>query len=200
MPVRKGRCLKCKQKIATGSSVFNLKSILIVMVILFCCYFLSLPYLTSSQLGEGIRLRDSEAIDEVIDFVSVRQNIKDQLNSMMMRRLEADKALKDSPFSGFAMTLASAMVEKTIDVVMTPVGLANLMKQGDLKRNEEADYSVPANPIDDARLEYESLDKFSIWVKNDKGSDTRMIMRREGMTWKVVKIILPMDELEFETP
>lgn len=196
MPVRNGRCLKCKTKIDNGGSVFNVKSTLIAVIILFTGYFSYLPYMTAHQLGEGLRLRDSDKLNDVIDFASVRQGIKDQVNNKMMTSLKTDKSLKDNPFSGITMVLATSMVDRIVDVVMTPVGMVNLMKRGDLALSEPDDQSIPINPIDDARLEYDSFSKFSIWITSDKGSETRMIMRREGITWRVVKIDLSMDDIE----
>jgi len=196
MPVRKGRCLKCKEKIDKRGAVFNVKSFLTALILLAMGCFLYLPYLAANQLGEGVRLRDSDKLNDMIDFVSVRRGIKEQVNNKMMNSLSTDKSLKDNPFSGFAMVLATSMVDRIVDVVMTPIGLGNLMKRGDLNLTELGDNSRPINPIDNARLAYDSLSKFSIWIPSDKGSETRIIMRREGITWRVVRIDLSMDDIE----
>ena len=50
------------------------------------------------------------------------------------------------------------------------------------------------NLFKNARFSYDSMSKFSIWVPNDKGEEARFVLKREGFSWKLVNLVIPMDE------
>ena len=45
-----------------------------------------------------------------------------------------------------------------------------------------------------ARYRYDSLSRFSVWVPSDNGQETRFVLQRDGLSWKLVNVILPLDE------
>jgi hypothetical protein len=35
-----------------------------------------------------------------------------------------------------------------------------------------------------------------VWVPNDTGGETRFVLKRDGLSWKLVNIVIPMDTLD----
>jgi hypothetical protein len=50
---------------------------------------------------------------------------------------------------------------------------------------------MPDRPFASARIDRESLDRFSAWVPAEDGGEIRFVFRREGFSWKLTDIILP---------
>jgi len=167
----------------------------VVILVLVVGYAAAGPYLTISAIKTGIVEKDSEKLSENIDFPTLRQNIKEHLNAEMMK--SAATELKDNPFAALAAGLATKMVDGIVDSFVTPSGLAALMEGK--KPSKEGNGGNPSPPkkgdlFKNARYSYDSTSKFSIWVPNDKGEEARFILKREGLSWKLVNIIIPIDE------
>jgi hypothetical protein len=155
------------------------------------------PYLTISAIKTGIVENDSEKLSENIEFPTLRQNMKEQFNAVMMKNAVTE--MEDNPFAALAAGLATQMVDGIVDSFITPSGLAALM-EGE-KPNEGVAISDTATPppekdelFKNARFSYDSMSKFSIWVPNDKGEEVRFVLKRVGFSWKLVNLVIPMDE------
>ena len=42
-------------------------------------------------------------------------------------------------------------------------------------------------------MSYESLNKFVVKVKNEDGGEVRLVLRRQGIGWRITDIIVPQD-------
>ena len=151
------------------------------------------PYLTISAIKTAIVEKDSEKLSENIDFPTLRQNMKDQLNAAMMKKAATE--IKNNPFTVLAVGLAAKMVDGMIDSFVTPGGLAAFM-EGKKPSDNGAGGRVSEQPkredlFKNARFSYDSMSQFSIWVSNDKGKEVRFILKRDGFNWKLVNIVIP---------
>jgi hypothetical protein len=173
---------------------------IIAFVVLFAIavvgYIVAGPFITLHQIKSGVEQQDSEKLSEHIDFPTLRSNLKEQLNAFVMK--EAVSELKDNPFAALAMGFASKLVEGMVDSFVTPSGLASLMEgkkpkqsqNGEVKPQESVEYKP--EPFKNARYTYDSSSKFSVWVKDDKGDEIRFVLTRDGLSWKLSNIIIPM--------
>ena len=153
------------------------------------------PYLTVSAIKSGIVEQDSEKLAEYIEFPSLRQNLKEQLNAAMMKNAATE--LKDNPYAALATVLASKMADGLVDSFVTPSGLAILMEgQNPSKNGDSGDTAPPKKDelFKNARYSYDSMSKFSIWVPDDKGKESRFVLQRDGLYWKLVNIVIPIEE------
>ena len=173
---------------------------IITLVVLFAIavvgYITAGPFITLHQIKSGVEQQDAEKLSKLIDFPTLRSNLKEQLNAFVMK--EAMSELKDNPFTALTMGFASKLVEGMVDSFATPSGLACLMegkkqKQsqgGELKQKESVEQKF--KPFKNARYTYDSSSKFSAWVKDDKGDEIRFVLTRNGLSWKLSNIIIPM--------
>jgi hypothetical protein len=103
------------------------------------------------------------------------------------------------------MAVASKFAESLVESVesaVTPAGLANLMEG----KKPLASTPVPTavtnikasaktellEPFKNARYTYDSFERFSVWVKDEKGEEIRFVLTRNGFSWKLTNIIIPM--------
>lgn len=184
-------------------------------------WFVLSPILAVRGLGEAIEQADAEALEERVDFPSVRQGMKDQINAEMLRRSGIDAA--DNPLGAFAIGIASKLADGMVDAFVTPSGLA-LLSRGRQPllppRGASADEPQPrhpapdavapdaddevdetgdaasSRPFADARIERESFDRFAMHVPDDRGGELRFAFRRHGLGWKLERVELPLSRDE----
>ena len=85
------------------------------------------PFMTMREIRTGLQSQDQEKLSENIDFPTLRQNLKDQLNAAMVKHVTSAPELKGNPFAGLAVALVPMFVDRMVDTIITPAGLANLM-------------------------------------------------------------------------
>ena len=175
-----------KREFLTGNKIAILIAIIVVS---FFVYVGVGPYLTLSAIKSSITHNDEEALSEYIDFNSLRQNIKDQLHQAVL--VKAGKDLKGNPFSGIAEEIAIKKLDSRVDAFVTPSGLTSFfgVKRNEVDQNGDSNNSGIGIPIfKDARYSYDSNDKFSIYVRNNNEGEARFIMRRDGLSWRIVNL------------
>lgn len=85
------------------------------------------PYITVYRMKAAAENRDGEALSEHIDFTSVRQSLKDQLNALFAKKLTESKDLKDNPLAALGAAFAGVLVDKVVDAYVTSAGITQLM-------------------------------------------------------------------------
>lgn len=185
------RCV-CMKRVLVGLVVLGLAG---------CVY--ALPYIAVNDLKESVKAKDAEAIEERVDFVRLRMSLKDQFNSVMMAKMdeESDK-IKNNPFMGLGMMLASSMVDKMVDASITPAGLRRMMAgEKPIQKKSVKEDGKEAERVDsqfeEARMGYDSDSKFSVYVpsrskKTGEVKEVRLVLRRDGLTWRLTDVILPL--------
>lgn len=170
-------------------------TIVIVCASLVLMYVVAGPYLTVSKIKTSIVEQDAEKLAENIKFPELRMNIKEQLNATIIK--ESSTKSESNLFTTLAVTFATTVVDKFVDSFITPSGLSALMegeRHIDNPRNKEESGKIDNEKLfENARYVYESLNKFSIWVPNYKGEETRFILKRDGIEWRLVNIEIPID-------
>lgn len=167
------------------------------LAIFLCIFYVAVsPYITVYQIKSAAERKDGEALSEYVDFVSLRQNFKDQMNAMFMRKMDSQE-MKDNPFAMLGVAFVGMMVDRAVETYVTPAGITQLMagrtpnldQKGDSEQNLS---EVTTTPFSDADLSYESFSKFAVTVQRDT-DEFKFILRRRGIGWKITEIILPLD-------
>jgi hypothetical protein len=158
-------------------------------------YIAASPYITVYQMKSAAERHDGEALSEHIEFPSVRQSLKDQMNAMIMKEMAKDE-MKDNPFAALGAAFGGFMVDKMVEAYVTPTGITGLMagEQPKLTEGGESTGSSARKPLSDASMSYESLNKFVVKVKGDNGEEARFVLRRRGISWKLTEIIMPLEK------
>lgn len=167
------------------------------VLVLVIAYVAAGPYITIAEIKKGVAERDAEVLAEKIDFSALRQDLKEQLRAKGITM--AVNESQSNPLAALVAGLATTMVDGVVDSFVTPAGLASLMggeKPSDqTSRRSEASGPGEKNALfHDARYGYDSLSKFSAWVPTDDGKEIRFILQRDGLSWRLVKVVLPIGE------
>lgn len=153
------------------------------------------PFLTVQAIRSSLVDQDAEALARNVDFPVLRQNLKEQFNAQMMQKAGTD--LKGNPFNRLAMGFASRMTDGLVDTLVTPAGLARLMEGKKLTQNRPVTPEERAERkeklLKNARYTFDSIDRFSVWVQNDQGEELRLVLARDGLSWTLINLIVPMD-------
>lgn len=171
-----------------------MKKILIVVVILALGWFIASPYVVANQMKSAAEDRDGESLSEHIEFPTLRQNFKDQLNVAMAKEM-ANQA-EENPFTALGAAFGSMMVDGMVDAYVTPAGITQMMKGESPKEPGEVATlggESNSNAFEDAELSYEAWDKFTISAPNEEGEISKFVLRRRGISWKLTNIIIPID-------
>jgi hypothetical protein len=87
-------------------------------------YFLS-PFLLLRSLSFAVRNDDRDTIAADVDFPAVRDGLKQQLDSYVQTRAPR----KHNAFSNLLLQLAPAIGNQVIDAIVTPDGVATILRQ-----------------------------------------------------------------------
>ena len=154
------------------------------------------PYIALEGLRDALESGDAEDISDRVDFPLLRLNMKDQLHAVMAKNVGRES--EDNPFAALATSMASLVIDKALDALVTPAGVAKLVagqqlldpQAPDDNQTPDGDSNTRRNLLSEARVVHDSLDRVSVWVPNDYGNEFRIVMRRFGMTWKLTNVIM----------
>ena len=166
-----------------------------ILTIGFAAYLAAGPFITMNSIRNAVESGDSEQLSEDIDFVSVRRNLKEQFSAAMAAN--ATDELSDNPFAAMALAFSDKLIEGMLDTFVTPSGIASLisgsnpLKEDDSDRTEIDPKQQLAELWDKSSFGFDATDRFSIWVTNDEGEEVRVVMRRQGLKWRLTNILIP---------
>ncbi|HEE6180586.1 TPA: DUF2939 domain-containing protein [Acinetobacter baumannii] len=168
----------------------------VALVIAIVGYLYASPYLVLNSIKTAAQNGESEKVSQYIDYPSVRQSFKDQINAMMMKEMANQK---DDGFAALGAMLASTMADKMIDGIVTPEGMTLMLKGKNLKDAEQDSQDTQtAETQEQPKPEYEagytSMNDFEVVIKDqDQSKQVKVLMARDGLSWKIHKIAVPMD-------
>jgi hypothetical protein len=176
------------------------------------------PFITLYRIRTALERQDPEQLSQNIDFPTLRQNLKEQLSALLMKEMAVD--MRDNPFGGLALALGPRLVDGMIDSFVTPSGLASLI-EGKASRQfttggagaSRAEPNPGQNPsaltppkappppsepaygkrglFRGAQYGYDSTNKFSVWLDTEDGQHIRLVLTRDGLSWRLTNIVLP---------
>jgi hypothetical protein len=135
---------------------------------------------------------DVEGIRERVDVPAVKESLK---------------SLQDNPFASLGMMMAGKMVETMVDAAVTPTHLAALIK-GDrtaaLDKDKDPTKEKTSEPLEskaDLKGSFDSMDRYTMRLldKETHKQTVALTMRREGLSWRLTSVQLPMDEANENT-
>lgn len=168
----------------------------IVLAVLFAGAYLGSPFWAARQLRAAAMSGDVDRIEATVDFPAVRDSLTSQLTIALTKRMDESPEMQDNPFAGLGAILMPTIVQRVVNVYVTPDGIAAIMKQGELKkrdgRSQKADLSYD--------YEWRSLDRFAVIVRGkDVPADRApaIVFERRGIfSWKMIRLQLPDDMLK----
>ena len=161
------------------------------------CYWLSL-IASLNGLEAGIRERDVVKLEKYIDWPRIREQIRSDLRGSVMTQVFKDAntdkegGLASSIGALLAGVVAPAMIDRVVDGFITPQSLVRLLSQEPPSEQPELTF---------AREGFTDLDEYTLRLgaSGPIRPGIRAILRRDGITWRVVRIVFPPGEAPWET-
>ncbi|MFW1858560.1 DUF2939 domain-containing protein [Acinetobacter defluvii] len=169
---------------------------IMTIIILIGGYFYASPYLALNSIRNAVKSGDSEKLSAYIDFDSVRQSFKSQMNAYVVKEMASEKT---DGWEALGAMVASTMVDKMVDAVVTPEGMTLMLQGKNVKESLIGDSGdTTDSESKDKQLDYGtrylSMNKFEVTLKNkDTGKELKVIMERNGLSWVIKKFVIPMD-------
>jgi len=115
-----------------------------------------------------------------IDFPALRESLKEQLNARMADTVPNET--KDNVFAALSGMFAGAVVDRMVDMIVTPQGILNLSRgKGPRGAAEFANLLVPDQNHSYA---FESSDRFVVRLGDEGRTVGKLIWKRSGLiTW-----------------
>jgi hypothetical protein len=165
-------------------------SLLILAVLFAAVWMYFTPYLAMNRLQKAAKTGDTEALNELVDFPSLRESVKTNVRSAV----ENSVSRSHNPLAVLGGMLAGAVASPVVDAVVTPSGIAALTEgRRPGQRDRDGDEGVRVKDVT-VKRGYEDLDHFIVRFqdRNDGKEKLALVLRRDGLYhWKLTGIRLP---------
>ena len=164
--------------------------VLIILAVIVCGlgYVGMGPQRTIGAIEAAVLADDIEGMKAHIDFPVLRENIKVQFNEKVTKDSSEEK--DGNPFGALVEGFATGMIDKLVDVFVTPESIAKVIS-GDAKQSDsEEGPSTESVLFKDARYTYDSLSECSVWVPDEKGKERQFVLERRGIDWVMVNVMV----------
>ncbi len=142
------------------------------------------PYLTLDNMKKATTNRNADALAQEIDFPSLRTSVKENVKAKVIAQMSGAGT---TPIKGMNTAVVDKMVDPMVDKLVTPEGLGDLMQ--DKVPGAKIDLTNLEKNIADSEVKmgYESLDRFVVHItdKIDRTKDVSLILKRDGLAWKL---------------
>jgi len=103
--------------------------LLISACVLMICGWLLWPYYAVHRLSAALQNGDALALEDQVDWASVREGLRGDLNATLIRKLRTEPD-NNSVGTGLASLLAPAIINQIVDSYVTPQTIAYLIRTG----------------------------------------------------------------------
>jgi hypothetical protein len=163
----------------------------VIALVAAASFVVSGPFRTLKGLQTAIAFGDSNGLGEYVDFPTLRQNLKQQLNARASEQVNA--ALPNGFLSRLAAGVATGVVDASVDTLVTPTGLNKLILGASLVSGQlqgETNGTL-AQRFDNGRSSFESTDKFTFSVSATTNRDVTLVLTRNGLNWQLTNVLMP---------
>jgi hypothetical protein len=166
-----------------------------VTLLIFVAAYFGSPFVVLDSLSSAVRAGDRDKLSVLVDFPAVRTSLKDQFAASVAQRTSDRQGFKKNPFSALVLMLVPVILDKVVDAIVTPDGIAELLTRpiGDhsndaRERRKHWDRSWSFVDFGHFRARYTDPDDPQIVFG--------LVFERHGLfSWKLARLELPADEL-----
>ena len=159
------------------------------------------PILAAQGLIRAAKAGDEARIAQLVDFPSLRESLKTELNAELITRMRKDPRIADNGLGGLAMMLAPSLLESAVDSFVTPQGVAQMVTTAGAPDPSRQDPPEPNDARDGSDIHqawgYRSLNDFAVTLTDRDQPDQQLalILERRGLfSWKLAAVDLTLAE------
>lgn len=161
-------------------------------------FFALSPVFAAQGLIKAAKAGNVAELERRVDFPALRTSLKDELGDELAARLRDDPRVKRSGLGGLGLALAPMLLSGAIDTVVTPQGVAMMVRTGEAPR-PDASAPPPETAPSEKSAEihqswgYRDLNTFAVTLTRRDAPDRQLalLMKRQGlMGWKLAGVDL----------
>jgi hypothetical protein len=171
--------------------------VLVLLVALYVAY----PFFTLWRLSQAVKQGDEAALTTLVDWPKLRQGFKTDASGAIDEELAARQGEASDPRDLFGAALARivapAIAGGVIDALVTPQGLASLIRTGNARASggEPAASGGESGNESDMKISYAFFQSPTVFrvVLQDKDDSARklpMLLELEGASWRLTRVYL----------
>ena len=149
------------------------------------------PYYALHQIKTALAERNAEALAAHVDFPALRASVKTQLEASMARSIEAT-AGSGNPLAALGQSIASAMLGKMVDTMVSPAGVVALVNKSAVSPQASDTADAPADGARkkaDYAAGYAGVNTFVVRAKDGHAQEGALVLQRHGVwSWKLSSI------------
>ncbi|WP_051958585.1 DUF2939 domain-containing protein [Janthinobacterium sp. RA13] len=149
------------------------------------------PYYTLHQIKTALAERNAKALAAHVDFPALRASVKTQLEASMARSIEAT-AGSGNPLAALGQSIASAMLGKMVDTMVSPAGVVALVNKSAVSPQASDTADAPADGAQkkaEYSAGYAGVNTFVVRAKDGNAQDGALVLLRHGVWgWKLSSI------------
>lgn len=149
------------------------------------------------RIQKAAQSGDKDALEAVVDFPATREDLKEQLRTALAINMQKNAELKDNPFAGLGLMMATAMVDNLVTIYLTPQSISTMISKAQAPKpaaNEVKTVEPESTPTINMRYGYVSLNRFRVRAINPEQPAMHLAFlmeRRSLVSWKLIRIELP---------
>ncbi|MEO6155285.1 MAG: DUF2939 domain-containing protein [Thermomonas sp.] len=155
------------------------------------------PYLAINGIRNALAAQDVAALEQHVDFPTLRRNMKAHVEDYIARR-GGRLAESGGLLGAIGLQIAGGLGNTAVDTMVTPLGIGALLQgrgmwmraSGQTVDNDTYGDPRPADPLKDAKLDYQSLSRFTATIADDRGKPVVAVFHRQSLRWRLVDIQL----------
>lgn len=151
-----------------------------IVALLFGTWYFASPYYSLSGLRDAAVAGDAGALEDHVDFISLRKSVKTELKSKMA---EAKPEQGSGPLADITSIFADRLLDGMIDGMMTPDGIARVIEISN-KKGDNASNSNESSDFDKWHVDRDGLSTFRLSNTQNENSPI-LIFKRDGLSWKL---------------
>lgn len=167
--------------------------VLTIVAMMVALYFT--PHLAAARLRAAAQSNDAEGLASYVDFPSLRESARSGLTSRIQTELANRSPSQETAYASLGAVLATALINPMVDTLVTPQGLASLMKGEKPRNSQPANQGATNDPGFETSYGYEDVDQFVVNVRRKTASDNAvgLVFIRSGLvSWKLSRLRLPL--------
>jgi hypothetical protein len=153
------------------------------------------PYWALHSLSNAVRDKDPARVSEFVDFVLLRDSVKELLTARMDAEMKTRGVPDDNPFASLAQTFVKGMLNQAVDAMVSPSGVVRLLQgsaaTGASPSTGAGSGNNKSNGNDNARKPHFQVNyrNWSTVHVSSEGREVGFVFHRYGLlTWKMVAI------------
>ena len=174
---------------------------LVLIAVLLVGWIAAGPFMTVHAIRTAVKEGNTGELSKHVDFAALRLSLKAQVDDYLVRR--AGPQVQSSLLGAIGLSMASGVAGTAVDAIATPMGIGavlegrNMLKRFDPREPRRDAYApvAPADPLKQLSYRFESPSRFTATVANADGDPVVFVLTRDGLSWRVTDVRLPLDKM-----